>query len=109
MIKYNLILFLECVFIFGLIVSLIPLVISIFSSGFDNFQNYLTEHITAISVFCVSAIGFIARIHNMYVFTPKIQYQKHIDEQINYWIKNNPEYTELKNKLKQNLDLRKDI
>jgi hypothetical protein len=43
----------------------------------------------------------------MYVLSPKIHYQKHIEEQINYWIKNNPTYSELKSELKQNLDLRK--
>jgi hypothetical protein len=75
--------------------------------GFSNFQDFLNQNKTAFSTFCISAIGLISRIHNMYVLSPKIHYQKHIEEQINYWIKNNPTYSELKSELQQNQDLRK--
>lgn len=107
MAKYYFILFLECAFIIGLIVSIVPLLISIYSLELTNLQDFLNENKTTFSAFCISAIGLISRIHNMYILSPKIHYQKNIEEQINYWIKNNPSYSELKSELKQNQDLRR--
>jgi len=102
-IKFILIFSLECISIIGLVLSGFFLLYSYNQKVFENMR------VKSIVVFCISLIVFLTKIQNLYILTPRIQYQKHIDEQINYWIKKNPKYTELKNELKQNLDIRKAI
>ena len=102
-IKFILIFSLECISIIGLVLSGIFLLYSYNQKVLENMR------VKSIVVFCISLIIFLTKVQNLYILSPKIQYQKHIDEQINYWIKNNPEYSELKSELKQNLDHRKGI
>ena len=52
--------------------------------------------------FCVSAIGFGVRtIQHLYILTPKVKYDSIRTEQINYWIKQNPQYDNLKNEFNE--------
>ena len=103
LIKFYLILFLECIFFMGFILCIILLIISYCNTKSTiNFETYVSENLWLIIGFCVSAIGFTVRtVQQLYTLSPKIKYEDVKAEQINYWIKKHPDYNELKEKFKE--------
>lgn len=103
LIKFYLILLLECIFFMGFILCIILLIISYCNTkNTISFGTYICENLWLIIGFCVSAIGFSVRtVQQLYTLSPKIKYEDIKSEQTNYWIKKHPDYNELKEKFKE--------
>ena len=99
MFKFRIIILSEGIFVAGVLL-LLPCLIGSFNAEL-NFIDYLKTNLLTILVFCISAIGFLCRIHNLYLFSPRIQCAEHRKEQEKYWIDKNPKYNELKKQLEK--------
>jgi len=97
--KYYSIIFLEILAILGVIVFLCLLIYTYINDGTINFLDYVKKNIGLILGFFITALGLVIRLQKLYLLSPKINFEKNKDEQINYWIKKNPKYNELKGKL----------
>lgn len=101
MAKFYFILFLECLFILGILTCLFILLYVICCTP-ANFGSYIFENVGLIITFCISSIGFVVRIiQHLYILTPKVKYDSIRTEQINYWLKYHPQYNTMKDKLNE--------
>jgi hypothetical protein len=99
-IKYWLILGLEVLFVLGFIFFFTFLICSYFKSDESiDFKQYISKNKIALIGTCLTALGFVSRIQKMYLFSPKVEFEKNKDGQIQYWIKRNPIYNTLKEEL----------
>jgi len=96
--KYYAIICLEILAILGVIVFLFLLIYT-YNDGTTNFLDYVKKSLGLILGFFITALGLVIRLQKLYLFSPKINFEKNKEEQINYWIKKNPKYNELKGKL----------
>lgn len=98
MCKYWLVISLELICIIALLVGVVLLVFSLF----QNNENNLPIKTISPALIITTAIPFLSlifRITKLYLFSPKITYKKLKDEQINHWIEENQEYTNIINKI----------
>ena len=99
-VKFTFIIILEILFVLGLILFLLLLIYSYFrNEDTFNFKQYLSDNVGLLVGACITALGFVIRIQKMYLFSPKVEFEKNRDEQVQYWIKKNPNYNDLKEEL----------
>jgi hypothetical protein len=108
-VKYYIIIGLEIIFVLGFIVCLLFLILSYTKNNDIILKEWIKDNISLLVGGFISAIGFLCRVHNMYLLSPKIRYEDNTREQINYWISKNPKYNELKDQLSQLQNERKGL
>lgn len=102
MAKFYLISILECLFLLGGVTCFILFVFPYLKNNTIDIKDYILTNLGLLIGFCVSAIGFGVRtIQHLYILTPKVKYDSIRTEQINYWIKQNPQYDNLKNEFNE--------
>ncbi len=103
MAKFYLIFILECLFLLSGLTCIIWFIFPyIIKSSTIDFKSYMLANLGLIIGFCVSAIGFVVRtIQHLYILTPKVKYDLIRTEQINYWLKQNTQYNNLKDELNE--------
>lgn len=105
--KFTIIISLEILFGVGLIAFLILLGCSYFKNmDTFSFKDYVLNNVGLLIGACITALGFVCRIQKMYLFSPKVEFEKNREEQIVYWIRKNPNYNTLKEELNNLLNER---